>query len=407
MELLACLVPLYVVHRLVPFACATCVGLACYVAARRVVAGPPHTRLACALNRLLRVARPRCTNESYSPAQLCPVAAMYHNAEPHMLFLTPELHSEVTGVVDSILQSFILPWFSPLSASEGFPRHIEGILEDTLLELSHKLALIHPSRALQVCVETVFCHIQQLPRCQQSSESLGADHPATVDRESEWFYLQSLATVALRLVEPGDILTAKAAHLLVLHIICRDVLLPLVDLIAKPGLIYYIIVTMCTPAEIAKDETISTEKEVPADCSIRAEFPEVAEETSVNDVLNVMVPTNVKCRHSLSLPAANATGHSTSRPRASVDIERAVEADNFTDISTLHKVRITKTESRNEHGKGVYTVYCIEYQPQIEGPLYRAKRRFNEFINLQTCLSKLGRFNLSLRGVKGPSRWLE
>lgn len=70
-------------------------------------------------------------------------------------------------------------------------------------------------RTLQVCVETMCCHVQQLPRCQQSSESLGADHPAAVDRRSEWLYLQSLAILALRLVEPGDILTAKATHLLV------------------------------------------------------------------------------------------------------------------------------------------------------------------------------------------------
>lgn len=67
----------------------------------------------------------------------------------------------------------------------------------------------------QVSLEILCCHIQQLPRCQPSSESLGADHPAAVDRRSEWLYLQSLATLALRLVEPGDILTAKAVHLLV------------------------------------------------------------------------------------------------------------------------------------------------------------------------------------------------
>lgn len=82
-------------HRIVPFACATCLAVGCYVLARRVALKPPHAGLTCAINRFLRAARPPSANESYSPAELCPVAAMYHNAEPHMLLLTPELHSEV------------------------------------------------------------------------------------------------------------------------------------------------------------------------------------------------------------------------------------------------------------------------------------------------------------------------
>ncbi|XP_022648012.1 uncharacterized protein LOC111244821 isoform X2 [Varroa destructor] len=408
MELLGCLVPLYVMHRLVPFACGACVGLACYVLARRLAVRPPRARLTWAVTRLLRAARFRGTNESFSRAELCPVASAYHNAEPHMPLLTPELHSEVAGVVDSILQGFILPWYSPLSESEEFPRHIEGILEDTFLELSHKLALIHPSRALQVSLEILCCHIQQLPRCQQSSESLGADHPAAVDRRSEWLYLQSLATLALRLVEPGDILTAKAVHLLVLHIICRNVLLPLVDLISKPGIIYYIVVAVCTPNSIGeKEETgLSSPDATSTDIAVEAKGFGGVQEPSVNDVLNVIVPTSLSTRHSFSLPATSSLRHSHLRSHNSVDIERAVEADNFAYGSAVHKVRITKTESRSELNKGVYTVYCIEYQSQMGGPLYRTRRRFNEFINLQTSLRKLGRFDLSLRGVKGPSRWL-
>lgn len=95
MELLACFVPLYAMHRIMPFACATCLAVGCYVLARRVALKPPHAGLSSAVNKFIRASRPKTSNESFSPPELCPVAAMYHNAEPQMLLLTPELHSEV------------------------------------------------------------------------------------------------------------------------------------------------------------------------------------------------------------------------------------------------------------------------------------------------------------------------
>lgn len=399
MEFAACLVPLYVMHRILPFACATCIGVACYVVARRYASRPMHSRLSFLLHKLLRSLRAHCENQSFSPEELCPVASIYQNSEPHTLLLTPELHTEVAGIVDSILQGFIQPWFQPLSGVQEFPRHVEGILEDTFLELSHKLTFIHPSRALQLSLETLCGHLQHLPRCQQSSEALGPDHPAAIDRHTEWLYLESLTTCALRLVEPGDVLSSKATHMLILHLICRDVFLPLVDLISKPRVIYNLIVVLCTPPPTEIGEEVTTSSVVSADEELDGVDP-IPEEPSVNDLLDVLASAK-------KTPAFSRTPrHSPLRIRGSVDIERAVEADNFNDSSSLHKMNITKTESRNEHGKGVYTVYCIEYQPKLTGPVYKAKRRFNEFLNLQTALNKLGKYDMVLRGIKGPSRWL-
>ncbi|XP_003739035.1 sorting nexin-19 [Galendromus occidentalis] len=399
MEFVVCLVPLYVMHRILPFACATCIGVACYVVVRRYASRPMHSKLSCLLHKLLRALRAHCENQSFSPEELCPVASIYQNSEPHTLLLTPELHTEVAGIVDSILQGFIQPWFQPLSGVQEFPRHVEGILEDTFLELSHKLTFIHPSRALQLCLETLSGHLQHLPRCQQSSEALGPDHPAAIDRHTEWLYLESLTTCALRLVEPGDVLSSRATHMLILHLICRDVFLPLVDLISRPQVIYYLIVVLCTPPPAEIGEELDTTPSVASADDELDGVDQIAEEPSVNDLLDALVAAKK--------PTLSRTPRSSPmRIRASVDIERAVEADNFNDSSCLHKMNITKTESRSEHGKGVYTVYCIEYQPRLTGPTYKAKRRFNEFLNLQTALSRMGKYDQVLRGIKGPSRWL-
>lgn len=63
-------------------------------------------------------------------------------------------------------------------------------------------------------------------------------------------------------------------------------------------------------------------------------------EPSVNDVLDAIVPTGLNAvRHSISLPATSVR-HSPFRARASVDIERGVEADRVVDGSWLQKVDV-------------------------------------------------------------------
>ncbi|XP_053381962.1 sorting nexin-19-like [Mercenaria mercenaria] len=82
--------------------------------------------------------------------------------------------------------------------------------------------------------------------------------------------------------------------------------------------------------------------------------------------------------------------------------------------SVFQDVRITTTEKMKEIGSfGEYTLYNVEYealyQSDIGELVYKSgtvKRRFREFINLQSRLEDNPSYKKSMKDVKGPKKIL-
>ncbi|CAN7943814.1 unnamed protein product [Ixodes hexagonus] len=99
---------------------------------------------------------------------------------------------------------------------------------------------------------------------------------------------------------------------------------------------------------------------------------------------------------------------------SSNDIEEAVEAEEFLGSLVFLDIRISRTESRSVPGKGVHTVYCIEYDTCKRkddstvsvSEVHTTWRRFKEFLELQGSLEKNSALEKHLKGIRGPSRWL-
>ncbi|XP_022253102.1 sorting nexin-19-like [Limulus polyphemus] len=126
-------------------------------------------------------------------------------------------------------------------------------------------------------------------------------------------------------------------------------------------------------------------------------------------------------------------GNANSLPRAIQDISpqkekgeiepteiasEAIESDSLPSLFT--DICIKSTEQQHEPGRGPFTLYCIHYealyilspdddgedQTQLVKHASTVKRRFREFLTLQSRLEDNKVTCKHLKGIKGPSKWL-
>ncbi|XP_035209763.1 uncharacterized protein LOC118184218 isoform X3 [Stegodyphus dumicola] len=100
------------------------------------------------------------------------------------------------------------------------------------------------------------------------------------------------------------------------------------------------------------------------------------------------------------------------------NIEQAEEAVEIEVPTLFTDVKITDTLQQSEAGLVPYTLYCIQYSgifhdtgnssetPQFVKHVVSIKRRFREFLALQSRLEDNPSLKSYLKGIKGPSKWL-
>lgn len=100
------------------------------------------------------------------------------------------------------------------------------------------------------------------------------------------------------------------------------------------------------------------------------------------------------------------------------DVEQAEEAIEAEVPHLFEDVRIIDTEQKIEPGHAPYTLYCIQYwgifhdisstasAPDLVRQKVNVKRRFREFLALQSRLEDISELKPCLKGIKGPSKWL-
>ncbi|XP_076349834.1 sorting nexin-19-like [Tachypleus tridentatus] len=122
-----------------------------------------------------------------------------------------------------------------------------------------------------------------------------------------------------------------------------------------------------------------------------------------------------------SLPRAKQ-GISPQKERVEIEstelASEALESDSLSSLFT--DICITNTEQQQEPGRGPFTLYCIQYEalyilspdddsedePQLVKHTSMVKRRFREFLTLQSRLEDNKVMCKHLKGIKGPSKWL-
>ncbi|GFR28071.1 sorting nexin-19 [Trichonephila clavata] len=99
-------------------------------------------------------------------------------------------------------------------------------------------------------------------------------------------------------------------------------------------------------------------------------------------------------------------------------IEQAEEAVEVEAPTLFTDVQIVDTFQQNEAGLVPYTLYCIQYTgifhdtakssdiPHFVKQVVSIKRRFREFVALQSRLEDNPSLKTYLKGIKGPSKWL-
>ncbi|GIY95741.1 sorting nexin-19 [Caerostris extrusa] len=103
---------------------------------------------------------------------------------------------------------------------------------------------------------------------------------------------------------------------------------------------------------------------------------------------------------------------------SSNSIEQAEEAVEVEVPTLFTDVQIVDTCQQNEAGLLPYTLYCIQYTgifhdtakspdiPHFVKQVVSIKRRFREFVTLQSKLEDNPSLKVHLKGIKGPSKWL-
>ncbi|KAF8784504.1 Sorting nexin-19 like protein [Argiope bruennichi] len=103
---------------------------------------------------------------------------------------------------------------------------------------------------------------------------------------------------------------------------------------------------------------------------------------------------------------------------SNTSIEQAEEAIEVEVPTLFTDVQIVDTFQENEAGLLPYTLYCIQYTgifhdtgkssdiPHFVKQVVSIKRRFREFVALQSKLEDNPSLKVHLKGIKGPSKWL-
>ncbi|CAN8013683.1 unnamed protein product [Ixodes persulcatus] len=387
------------------------------------------------------------------------------------------MNAEVKTFVDNIKTRYVDSWYRDVSGDQEFPRELEYIIEDVLRALYDRLAVADPCELLQRVIPVAHAHFRKCKEYLATKRGQGDgggdghrsrsaprlkrhlefSHSALGDEASERCYLKSVMTLLVRLLEPPHLLSSPATNTLVIDILASNILVPIVDLLCDPEWLNWAVLYLCSLEDdveiLAMAADFSTEQSQDgAQAASTSTSNLLQENTSTNtephDRLVANIPEGggnsdptssnaawerlVVSGDSESIPLSQTFApkkgseclklpdvyFSTQDDSASIyggnDIEEAMEAEEFLGSLVFLDIRISRTESRSVPGKGVHTVYCIEYDTCKRkedstvsvSEVHTTWRRFKEFLELQGSLEKNSALEKHLKGIRGPSRWL-
>lgn len=380
--------------------------------------------------------------------------------------------AEVKTYVENVKIRYIDSWYRDVSSNTDFPKELDFIVEDVLLAICERLSSVDPCRLVEHTITVFHGHYQNYVKSLEKSriarsgasyqqcdvvEHFELNHWALKDEIHERCYMQSVTSVLVGFVQPPNVLSSPATNALVIEILTNNITAAVVDLLSDPAWLNGAVVYLCNcendPDVLSFTGSQSAElvREVsPQGCcdGPLSQQPDGAPDSVAlaSDGLAQHQPHQWKPLLSVNLPSRdsktneellnkpkilgdsgkqNAEGH-TESPKVYFsaqedaaelwpfnDVEQAVEAEDYLGSLTFSDIRITRTESRTVPGKGVHTVYCIEYQTTTteEGHCIICKehttwKRFREFLDLQSSLERNPVLDRLLKGIHGPSRWL-
>lgn len=163
---------------------------------------------------------------------------------------------------------------------------------------------------------------------------------------------------------------------------------------------------------------VGVEKNVPGTSGMRrSKSADCIREMSQPSV--ALLPLNAR-NHSIRLSGRDNKTFVKFRTNCSptADVEQAEEALEAEVPHLFEDLRIIDTEQKTEPGHAPYTLYCIQYwgifhdisstasAPDLVRQKVNVKRRFREFLALQSRLEDISELKPCLKGIKGPSKWL-
>lgn len=381
---------------------------------------------------------------------------------------------EVKTFVGNIRALYIEPWYALVSSDTDFPKELEFIIEDVLLAVCEKLFSVDPCKLTKQTIMVFHEHYRNYTNALRAAGYARQSDPtqiATGCREedivnnfvfSHWAlenetyercYLQAVTSILVGLVQPPNVLSSPATNALVIDILTNNILVAAVNLLSDPKWVNSAVVYLCSceddpdilsltehtlTAEETNDLVSPCDTSLPKDQACNADadlaLPIVlpkydpdpvavsfiltlsSQEASGPENSNLAIPrkADISAREQQRLPNVYFNAEESSAQVWSYgDVEQAVEAEEFLGSLTFSDIHIVRTESRSAPGKGVHTVYCIEYETSEakEGQCVICKvhetwRRFREFMELQSSLEKNPTLAQHLKGIRGPSRWL-
>lgn len=386
------------------------------------------------------------------------------------------INAEIKTFVDNIRDRYIVSWYSDVSANQDFPRELEYIIEDVLRALYGRLAAIDPCELLQLVIPVAHAHFRKFKECLAMKGTPGDvniddgglydslrdaprkhfrfSHVAFEGEASEKCYLKSVTSLLVSLLEPPHVLSSPATNALVIDILTCNILVPIVDLMCDPEWLNWAVLYLCSLEDDVDILAMAS--------NVAAGFSETAHEKEECGSGNLYNAGSFSLREQTDIPVTGgqsnllmsssfsqdhflASGDTRGIPDAprwvspksskqldlpdvycslqddSVkiynsgnEVEEAIEAEEFLGSQMFLDIWISRTESRSVPGKGVHTVYCIEYETckkndssEIAVSEVRTTwRRFREFLDFQGRLEKNHTLEKHLKGIRGPSRWL-
>ncbi|XP_065340031.1 uncharacterized protein LOC135939512 [Cloeon dipterum] len=305
---------------------------------------------------------------------------------------TDAVRCEIELLLGELHAILIAGWFDSLSPRDAdFPRMSRVAFTRAAMEIETCVRRVTPVQAARAVLTLSIGHARRIK---------GGPWPKT---DEEMALNITAETLVMSLLPPE--LCAPPTGPLLSSLLAHGALISALSLVADPGWLQTQMAwglggeTEALPPERPKTLSLSTttteEFRDPLSQDYDEEVEEEAEATPEYEEASDLASSIAKLRALLA---------------AKDEAEKASELPN--DDRPFMNLSIVGNEVVAEGSGLPYVLYCIQYEVVVIGDggprlaVMQVKRRFQEFLNLQSRLEEQPHLKAALRGVKGPSKWL-
>ncbi|XP_059094293.1 sorting nexin-14-like isoform X2 [Tigriopus californicus] len=168
-----------------------------------------------------------------------------------------EVDDALNDLYEHILRDYVYSWYGMISYDEEFVQEIRHILRYASSVIVRRLSRVNLATLItRKAIPIGLSHLDACYYARQYARSFKSDyrdaffdflgpnaHPATMSRENEVLYIQSVARRLLKHVFPKRNLNSGSVKVLLADILSGSILQPLMDILADPDIINYILET--------------------------------------------------------------------------------------------------------------------------------------------------------------------